>query len=215
MKTLRIFASLIVLSLLAANSSAQDEPRLTEEQKVLFQERVKQKVEEFQSSLSKLVNDKLDHNIRSEEYRNILVLFIGEGETYSYYDYESDERITREGGVRMETSSKTTGRSSRQRIKNYIRKLYNPETHKTSMPYTKIVIESVGAVRVDNIERVGDHYECIAYFKQKFIGYRDGKIAYSDVTGKKIKCFINSIDLPTGKKIFEAKLGDIYVTSTE
>lgn len=215
MKTLRIFASLIVLSLLAANSSAQDEPRLTEEQKVLFQERVKQKVEEFQSSLSKLVNDKLDHNIRSEEYRNILVLFIGEGETYSYYDYESDERITREGGVRMETSSKTTGRSSRQRIKNYIRKLYNPETHKTSMPYTKIVIESVGAVRVDNIERVGDHYECIAYFKQKFIGYRDGKIAYSDVTGKKIKCFISSIDLPTGKKIFEAKLGDIYVTSTE
>ena len=93
--------------------------------------------------------------------------------------------------------------------------MYNPETGKSKLAYTKIVIESASAVRVDNIEKVGDHYECVAYFTQKFIGYRDGKVWYSDETSKKIRCYINHIDLPTGKRIFDAKLGDIYVLSTK
>ena len=203
---------ILFLTLVSLNITAQEE--LTEAQKVEFQIRVKQKVDEFQSSLSNIVNNQLKHEIRKEEVTKLLKLFMGEGGPYDYYDEEADARI-HSTGVKMQTSSVYKTNSQSQKLKNYIYKLYNPDTRKSTLPYTKIVIESVSAVRVDNIEKVGDHYECVAYFSQKFIGYRDGKVWYSDTTSKKIRCYISHIDLPTGKRIFDAKLGDIYVLSTK
>lgn len=214
MKAIKILAFIVIACITATNVQAQEEYELTEEQKELFQNRVKQKVEEFQSSLSNIVNEKLDHSVRKEEVKNLLLLFMGGGEPYEYYDEELDRRIT-SSGVKMETSSTRTNRITTQKIKNYIYKLYDPETGTSKLSYSEIIIKSAAAVRVDNVERVGDHYECIAYFCQKFIGTRDGKIVYIDTTCKKIKCYITMTDLPTGKKIFEAKLGDIMVTSTE
>lgn len=199
-------------ALMPLNTTAQEE--LTEAQKVEFQNRVKQKVDEFQSSLSNIVNIQLKHEIRKEEVTKLLKLFMGEGGPYDYYDEEADARI-HSTGVKMQTSSVYKTNSQSQKLKNYIYRLYNPVTKVSALSYTKIVIESVSAVRVDNIEKVGDHYECVAYFSQKFIGYRDGKVWYSDTTSKKIRCYINHIDLPTGKRIFDAKLGDIYVLSTK
>lgn len=203
---------ILFLTLVSLNITAQEE--LTEAQKIEFQNRVKQKVDEFQSSLSNIVNNQLKHEIRKEEVTKLLKLFMGEGGPYDYYDEEADARI-HSTGVKMQTSSVYKTNSQSQKLKNYIYKLYNPDTGKSTLPYTKIVIESVSAVRVDNIEKVGDHYECVAYFSQKFIGYRDGKVWYSDTTSKKIRCYISHIDLPTGKRIFDAKLGDIYVLSTK
>jgi hypothetical protein len=198
--------------LFALNILAQEE--LTHEQKVQFQNRVKQKVEEFQTGLSNIVNKDLRNDIRKENVINLLKLFMGEGEPYDYYDEEADERI-HSSGVKMQTSSIYRTNSQSQKLKNYIYKLYNPNTGKSALSYTKIVIESVAAVRVDNIEKVGNHYECVAYFSQKFIGYTDGRVRYIDKTSKKIRCYINHIDLPTGKRIFDAKLGDIHVLSTK
>ena len=203
---------MLFLTLMSLNITAQEE--LTEAQKVEFQNRVKQKVDEFQSSLSNIVNNQLKHEIRKEEVTKLLKLFMGEGGPYDYYDEEADARI-HSTGVKMQTSSVYKTNSQSQKLKNYIYKLYNPDTRKSTLPYTKIIIESVSAVRVDNIEKVGDHYEWVAYFSQKFIGYRDGKVWYSDTTSKKIRCYISHIDLPTGKRIFDAKLGDIYVLSTK
>lgn len=203
---------LFFLCMMSMNISAQEE--LTPSQKVEFQNRVKQKVEEFQEALSRIVNKDLEHKIRKESVTALLQLFMGEGEPYDYYDEEADMRI-HSTGVRMQTSSIYRTNAQSQKLKNYIYKLYDPNTGLSSLPYTKIVIESASAVRVDNIEKVGDHYECIAYFSQKFIGYRDGRVGYSDVATKKIRCYINHIDIPTGKRIFEAKLGDIYVLSTK
>lgn len=203
---------LISLCFIAVSMQAQD--RLSEEQKIEFQNRVKQKVEEFQNALSDIVNNELNHPFRKEQVKNLLQLFIGEGDPYDYYDIELDKRV-HSTGVKMQTSSVNKVTEQSQRLKRYIYRLYNPETGKSSLSYSKIVIESASAVRVDNIVQVGDHYECVAYFSQKFIGYRDGKVSYGDLTGKKIRCYINHIDLPTGKKIFEAKLGDIYVLYTK
>ena len=212
MKKLKLFLSVFLLLIAAGNIHAQDE--LTDAQKVEFQNRVKQKVEEFQNALSNIVNVDLRDDIRKENVTNLLKLFMGEGEPYDYYDEEADTRV-HSTGVKMQTSSIYKTNNQSQKLKRYIYKLYNPETGKSSLPYTKIEIESASAVRVDNIEKVGDHYECVAYFSQKFIGYRDGKVWYSDKTSKKIRCYINHIDLPTGKRIFDAKLGDIYVLSTK
>ena len=212
MKRFKNIILFISLCFIATGLQAQD--RLTDEQKVEFQNRVKQKVEEFQNALSDIVNEKLDDTIRKEQVKNLLQLFIGEGDPYDYYDVEKDRRI-HSSGVKMQTSSVNQDTDKSQHLKRYIYRLYDPNTGKSSLKYSKIVIESASAVRVDNIVPVGDHYECVAYFSQKFIGYRDGKVSYSDETGKKIRCYINRIDLPTGKKIFEAKLGDIYVLYTK
>lgn len=212
MNKVKLLLSVLLLLIAVGNIQAQDE--LTDAQKIEFQNRVKQKVEEFQNALSNIVNTELRHDIRKENVINLLKLFMGEGDPYDYYDEEADKRV-HSTGVKMQTSSVYKTNNQSQKLKRYIYKLYNPETQKSSLPYTKIVIESASAVRVDNIEKVGDHYECVAYFCQKFIGYRDGKVWYSDKTSKKIRCYINHIDLPTGKRIFDAKLGDIYVLSTQ
>lgn len=212
MNKFKLFFSAILLFVAVGSINAQDE--LTDAQKVHFQNRVKQKVEEFQNALSKIVNKELRHDIRKENVTNLLKLFMGEGDPYDYYDEDADKRV-HSTGVKMQTSSVYKTYNKSQKLKRYIYKLYNPETGSSSLHYTKIVIESVSAVRVDNIEKVGDHYECVAYFCQKFIGYRDGRVYYSDKTSKKIRCYINHIDLPTGKRIFDAKLGDIYVLSTQ
>ena len=200
--------------LLSLNISAQES--LTENQEVEFQNGVRQKVEEFQCSLSNIVNNQLKHEIRKEEVKKILMLFIGRGEPYDYYDEEADEKI-HSTGVKIQISSVHKGNSRSQKLKNYIYKLYNPDTKKSTLPYTKIVIESVLPIRVDNVEKVGDYYECVAYFCQKFIGYRDGKVWYRDTTNKKIRCRINQgyIKLPTGKEIFDVILGDMHVLSTK
>lgn len=214
MKNLRIYISLFIICFTAINVQAQDEAELTEAQKKEFQLRVKQKVEEFQNGLSKMVNSELPHEARVEHQINTLKKFIGEGDAYSYYDAEIDRRINSKG-VKMQTSSVNQEVTKSQLLKRYIQKLYNPKTKRSELSYTKIQIESASAVRVDNIVKVGDHYECVAYFSQKFIGYKDGNIRYSDKTSKKIRCYITKIDLPTGEHIFEAKLGDIYVLYTE
>ena len=188
---------------------------LTDEQKQIFQERVTQKVEEFESGLKNVVNNQLSRSLRNEYTKNVLHLFIGEGDPYSIYD---DGRKIYNSGVVMETSSVNRSWTTTTKFKRYLYKLYDPATGRSKMPYTKISLEFTDAVRVDNIERVGDHYECVAYFCQKFLGYRDGRVIYGDVTEKKIRCFINSIEIPTatgGKQvIWDAKLGDIYVLST-
>ena len=214
MKHLRLLLSLFVWCAFCTFAQAQEEAELTEAQKKEFQLRVKQKVEEFQNGLSKMVNTELSHEARVEHQVNSLKKFIGEGDAYSYFDAELDRRVNSKG-VKMQTSSVNGEVTKSQLLKKYIRRLYNPETGKSDLPYTKIQIDSASAVRVDNIVKVGDHYECVAYFSQKFIGYRDGKVWYSDKTGKKIRCYITKIDLPTGEPLFEAKLGDIYVLYTE
>ena len=214
MKNLKCFISLLVLCIIATNVHAQKDSELTESQKREFRLRVKQKVEEFQNGLKKIVNNELSRKARTEHVANTLQLFIGEGEKYSYYDEELDQRIY-STGVKMQTSSVNQAVAKSQLLKKYIYKLYDPTTGKSSLAYTKIQIDSASAVRVDNIYKVGDHYECVAYFTQKFIGYRDGNISYSDETGKKIRCYIRKIDLPTGEALFEAKLGDIYVLYTK
>lgn len=214
MKHLRLLLSLFVWCAFCTFAQAQEEAELTEAQKKEFQLRVKQKVEEFQNGLSKMVNTELSHKARVEHQVNTLKKFIGEGDAYSHFDAELDRRVNSKG-VKMQTSSVNGEVTKSQLLKKYIRRLYNPETGKSDLPYTKIQIDSASAVRVDNIVKVGDHYECVAYFSQKFIGYRDGKVWYSDKTGKKIRCYITKIDLPTGEPLFEAKLGDIYVLYTE
>lgn len=197
--------------LCVGNMQAQAD--LTEEQKEMFRERVKQKVEEFQSSLSNYVNSSISPELRRDYGLELFSLFMGEGEPYEYHDTESRETI-KSTGVKIQTTSTNGSYVRNQLLKKYIEKLYDPQTGKSQLPYNKISIDSASAVRISELNKVGDHYECIAYFCQDFIGWKDGRVWYSDRTAKRIRCYIVRIDLPTGESIFEAKLGDICATET-
>ena len=94
-------------------------------------------------------------------------------------------------------------------MKKYLWNQYN-NVHK----YGKVVIQSADVVRVDNIHKVSEgHYEAMACFVQKYIAFKDGRVIYSDITSKKVKVYIEALEIPGGV-IWDAKLGDVYVTST-
>lgn len=204
---------LFVLALATLGITKVYGQQLSQTEKETLQRRVKDKVDEFQFYMGQLADKKsTSAEVKSTAYSLALKLFIGECEDYSIYDPELGRDVFK-SAVRMETSSKYRSTKSRTLMKRYLNNLRNNQT------YTQIEITDADVVRVDNIYKVGDHYECMAYFCQKYIGYRDGRIAYSDITTKKVRVYINAIQIPkadgTTETIWNALLGDIYVIETK
>lgn len=204
---------LFVLALVTLEMTNVYGQQLSQTEKEALQRRVKDKVDEFQFYMGQLADKKsTSTEVKSNAYSLALKLFIGECEDYSIYDPELGRNVFK-SAVRMETSSKYRSTKSRTLMKRYLNNLRNNQT------YTQIEITDADIVRVDNIYKVGDHYECMAYFCQKYIGYRDGRVAYSDITTKKVRVYINAIQIPkadgTTETIWNALLGDIYVIETK
>ena len=196
----------VILFLLSISAHAQSD--LTASDKEALQARVKDKVDEFVNHLSNIVNTDLSPYQRQNEIKAALVLFIGNGERYSV----TNDRgvVENHAPVRMQLSSVNNDNKRWLPMKKYLQNQYN-NVHK----YGKVVIQSADIVRVDNINKVSDgHYEAMAYFCQKYIAFRDGKVVYRDITTKKIKVYIDALEIPGGI-IWEAKLGDVYVTATK
>ncbi len=186
--------------------SAQND--LTAEDKEQLQERVKFKVEEFQQYLSDIVNTKLSTTQRKSSIAAALGLFIGKGNAY-YVINEYNERENR-NPVRIQISSVNNSNVKWQKTKDYLNNQYN-----NVLKYEKVVITDADVVRVDNIYKVGEgKYQAVAYFAQKYMAYRDGRLSYGDITSKKVIVYIDAIETPVGY-VWDAKFGDIYVTSTE
>lgn len=207
---IRMFTLVSMLLCCFAVLNAQ---QLTYSEKEALQRRVKDKVDEFQFYIAQLANKKsTSMEVKNNAYSLALKLFIGECEDYSIYDPELGRNVFK-SAVRMETSSKYRSTKSRTLMKRYLNNLRNNQT------YSQIEITDADIVRVDNIYRVGDHYECMAYFCQKYIGYRDGRVSYSDITTKKVRVYINAIQIPKAdgstETIWNALLGDIYVIETK
>ena len=182
---------------------------LSNEDKVELQTRVKQKIEDFQLHLGTIGSKNVSESSKNAATASALELFIGKGRPYEYTD-DYGNRRTHEP-VKMQTSNK--------------RRKYPPKPmtqylqHLRNLTYTKVVIEAADAVRVDNIFETSDgKYEAVAYFSQKFCGYRDGKLVYNDVTEKKVKIYVEKEVIPrpdgSGQVIWQVLLGDIYVMST-
>ena len=212
MKRLIYVIVLCAFCFMAGSAQAQE---MTEEGKNYFKNRAKQLVEEFQSALSNIVDNNLRHDIRKENVTNLLKLFMGEGEPYDYYDEEADKRV-HNTGVKIQTSDINKTKRQSQKLKRYIYRLYNPDTGNSVMPYSRISIEAADVIKIEDVQKVGNHYECIAYYIQKFVGYREGQVVCTDRTIKKIRCYIEgdpTVLLPSNKRIYPVKLGDIYVVS--
>ena len=207
MRTARFFLLFMLLGMTFVTSSAQNE--LTEEDKKELQDRVKIKVEELQQYLSDIVNIELSDNQRKAAIESALYLFMGKGESYSVVN-EYGETVNRKP-VRIQLSSVNNTAIRWLPMKKYLSNQYN-NIHK----YGKVTIQSADVVRVDNIYKVGEgRYQAVAYFCQKYVAYRDGRRVYGpDITGKKVIVYINAIERPGGP-VWDAKFGDIYVTSTK
>lgn len=198
--------SLIVFCVITGNINSQN--ILTEEQKVLFQAR--QQVEEFQSSLSKVVNQGLRHDVRKENVINLLKLFIGEGEPYDYYDVELD-KLVHNAGVKIHMSNLMNTSISSQLLKKYIYRLYNPETGTSIMQLDSgFTLDFVDVIHFIDAEKIGDHYECTAYYHLS-MSSEHTKNQTKQI--KKIKMILDYnpiIQLSNGKSIYTIKLGNIY-----
>ena len=208
----RLFNVLLVASLLFAMNDTLFAQMLTPEQKEALQVRVKNKVDEYQFYLAQLGNKRSTNaEVKANAYNLAIKLFIGECENYEIYEPDMGYSITKPA-VRMEVSSKFRSTKSRVLMKKYLNNLRN------NTSYDQIEITDADVVRVDNIYKVGDHYECMAYFCQKYVGYRDNRVVYSDVTTKKVRVYIEAIEIPKSdgstETIWNALLGDIYVIST-
>lgn len=206
MKT-KTFLSLLLL-LFVQVSFAQS---LSEEDKQELQLRAKQKVESFQGYLSTIASRNMSASSKTAATKSALNLFIGKGEPYMFTD-DYGNRLQHDA-VKMQVSSKTTGRIRSRSMKNYLAGLAQMSR------YSKVEIESADVVRVDNIRMTGEgKYEAVAYFSQKFCGYRDGKLIYADVTEKKVKIYVEkeTVPMPDGNQqvIWLVLLGDVYVLDT-
>lgn len=186
---------------------------LTPTEKEALQRRVKDKIDEFQFYMGQLADkESTSTQVKNNAFNLSLKLFIGECEDYKIFNPDLG-RNELKSAVRMETSSKNRPTKSRKKMKLYLDNLRNTKA------YTQIEITDADVVRVDNIYKVGDHYECMAYFCQKYVGYRDGRVVYSDITTKKVSVYIEAIEVPrpdgSVQTIWNALLGDVYVVSTE
>ena len=224
MNTYKYFLGILIMCCTLCSNNVfaqeQEEIELTEEVKKQLQERIIQKVVELQGYLSDIVNTKLSAKQREESINAALALFMGKGEPYyviveeriknEFGKIEIRKRKEKRNAVRIQISSVNNDNKRWSKMKKYLWNQYN-NIHK----YDKVKITSADIIRVDNIKEVGKNkYQAVAYYCQKYVSYRDDKIVYGDLTGKKIIVHIEAVDTPTGN-VWDAKFGDIYVTSTE
>ena len=210
MRTTRYLIAIFGLLLFQQSVFAQ-QVTLSEEDKGELQIRVKQKIEDFQMHLGTIASKAgVSEASKDAATASALELFIGHGKPYEYIDDYGNRRIHEP--VTMQTSGRGGRRYPPKPMTRYLKNLRN-------LTYTKVVIEAADAVRVDNIYETPDgKYEAIAYFCQKFCGYRDGILVFISVDEKKVKVYVEKETIPTpsgnDQVIWQVLLGDIYVVNT-
>lgn len=194
-------------SLFSLQAENRGEPKLTDEEKQEFSTRIKQKIEDFQTHLGIISSRESSQNTVNTAVKECLKLFIGKGEKYTTTDVYGNK--IENDPVTIQVTSKR-GSIRTNTVKGYLTTL----AKNLNKMYTKVNITSSDAVRVDNIHETGDgRYECVAYFFQKFEGYRDGRLIYTDVTTKKVRVYLDQIEGPIGKT-WSIALGDISAVET-
>lgn len=197
----------LLASLFSINAENYGEPKLSDEEKQEFSTRIKQKIEDFQTHLGIISSKESSKKTLNTAVNECLKLFIGKGEAYNTTDAYGN-KIPNDP-VTIQVTSKNRGVRTNT-VKRYLTTLAN----NLNKMYTKVNITSSDAVRVDNIHETGDgKYECVAYFFQRFEGYRDGRLIYTDITTKKVRVYLDQIEGPIGKT-WSIALGDISAVET-
>lgn len=163
-----------------------------------------QRVAQMNDYISFMADKSNDMETRQYYKKQALNLFAGRG-----YNYE--ENGVNKEGVRMEITSVNNTRPRSKLMRVYFNGLMN-------LTYQKVSIQSteLASIKVSNLQKVDNNmYVCTCYFDQVFVGYRDGRPLYKDITRKKVKCYIEVQDVEGGPQEYVVLLGDVQAIDTK
>lgn len=163
-----------------------------------------QRVAQMNDYISFMADKSNDMETRQYYKKQALNLFAGRG-----YNYE--ENGVNKEGVRMEITSVNNTRPRSKLMRVYFNGLMN-------LTYQKVSIQSteLASIKVSNLQKVDNNmYVCTCYFDQVFVGYRDGRPVYKDITRKKVKCYIEVQDVEGGPQEYVVLLGDVQAIDTK
>ena len=163
-----------------------------------------QRVAQMNDYISFMADKSNDLETRQYYKKQALNLFAGRG-----YNYE--EIGVNKEGVRMEITSVNNTRPRSKLMRVYFNGLIN-------LTYQKVSIQSteLASIKVSNLQKVDNNmYVCTCYFDQVFVGYRDGRPVYKDITRKKVKCYIEVQDVEGGLQEYVVLLGDVQAIDTK
>lgn len=163
-----------------------------------------QRVAQMNDYISFMADKSNDMDTRQYYKKQALNLFAGRG-----YNYE--ENGVNKEGVRMEITSVNNTRPRSKLMRVYYNGLIN-------LTYQQVSIQSteLASIKVSNLQKVDNNmYVCTCYFEQVFVGYRDGRAIYKDITRKKVKCYIEIQDVEDGPQEYVVLLGDVQAIDTK
>lgn len=209
MKTKSIFVITMITLLCIPNLNAQ-----TEQQKNEMRAQAAMKVDVLNGFIKDIARKEETMEYRMYYREQALKLFINNGDSYKIRIKNShgEEEVTTREGVMMEVTSVNRSTPKRYLFKTY---LYNL----ARLKYDEVYIEStdVASIKVSDMYKIGDNlYTCTCFFKQAFVGYRDGRPVYRDITEKKVECWIR-LEWVAGesKPDYVILLGDVAALDTQ
>ncbi len=169
----------------------------------LLKRRAAEKVGQMNDYISFMASKKKSVEVRQRYRKEALNLFIGDG--YSY-----EENGIHKEGVLMEVTSVNRPGKRRELIRDYFSRII-----KLNYNDVNITSTDIAEIKVSNLQKTSDgQYVCTCQFDQAFVGYRDGRPVYKDITTKRVKCYI-TIDRTTDGDEYIIKLGDTEAIATK
>lgn len=171
--------------------------------------RAAQKVKEMTDNVARIADK--SRSVQSREYirKKTLVLFINKGEAFKEV-YDGGFEIQRQGVVMETTSLKCkTCDPKKTLMTQYL-------TNLIKLNYSQVKIEStdVSSMEVSSLHKINDNeYVCTVYFEQAFVGYRDGRPVYKDITRKSVEVHIAVEETIDGTE-YIIRLGDVHALDT-
>lgn len=201
-----------ILSLAISISAVAQTTSLSEEESEQAKIRAAEKVGIFTGYLKNIGEKTESLEYRLYYCKEALNLFVGRGDDYTetYYEDNGNRRIVERKGVQMQVTSVNGNKKNSYLLKNYL-------TNLAKLNYSQVEIETtdVAHIKVSNLYKVGDNtYKCTCFFKQAFIGYRDSKPVYKDITEKKVDCYLIIEDILGGTE-YMVQLGDVTALETQ
>lgn len=163
-----------------------------------------QRVAQMNDYISFMADKSNDFETRQYYKKQALNLFVGRGGNY-------EENGVNKEGVRMEITSVNNTRPRAKLMRVYFNGLIN-------LTYQQVSIQSteLASIKVSNLQKVDNNmYVCTCYFDQVFVGYRDGRPVYKDITRKKVKCYVDIQDVEGGPQEYVVLLGDVQAIDTK
>lgn len=218
-KVLSIF--FIALFVFEVDSFAQNKQSISENDKRIILERMKEKVAMMNTYIAFMADPQKKNEARfyyKEEAQN---LFINNCNSFTeIVEFEDDEKETiQRDGVTMQVASSRNQTPRTKLMKEYFRGLI-----KMNYKYVRIKTTDIADMRVSKLQpygRDGDGkqlYVCSVFFDQVFVGITPEGRKYQDITRKWVVCYVQVdevLDERTGEIYSEymVRLGDVHVES--